>query len=85
MSFFDSYYSVRTPKLDCQLKFTSKLNLPDGQMVTGRGTDEHQIILVFLLNSANNDSAIDCFFVIIIRIQSMNHYHLLFQKIKIVM
>ncbi|OTF80315.1 hypothetical protein BLA29_005354 [Euroglyphus maynei] len=40
------YYSVRTPKLDCQLKFTSKLNLPDGQMVTGRGgTDEHQIIL----------------------------------------
>ncbi|KAF7490011.1 BTB/POZ domain-containing protein 6 [Sarcoptes scabiei] len=37
------FYSVRTPKLDCQLKFTTKLNLPEGQ--TGRPGDEHQIIL----------------------------------------
>lgn len=36
------YYSVRTPKLDCQLKFTSKA--AEGHAV-GRAADEHSIIM----------------------------------------
>ena len=53
------YYSVRTPKLDCQLKYTSKA--PEGQTV-GRGSDEHSVIMVSMISlpSLNYSSVCEC-------------------------
>ncbi|XP_054154907.1 uncharacterized protein LOC128953449 [Oppia nitens] len=34
------YYSVRTPKLDCQLKFTSKMGLPNETMLDQKSQDD---------------------------------------------
>ena len=45
-----SYYSVRTPKLDCQLKFTSKMGLTSDAPMDQRAQDDaillvsHQIV-----------------------------------------